>query len=271
MGTPLAKPGDQKSTSKDYLNLGDMRLLVNKWGSDELGCSTTLSVAVNSDKTFGWTFNRGNCGDTAGAKPDYPELEFGIHPFGTNSSLVTSPSFSSTTVLPLQIKNITSASVTIDSMNINLQNGANWNIDFELWLSQRNPVTEADPGVWSELITFFGWDAKQWPCDTTMTGTVTAGDKSYGLCHQSDAWGTAPNQWRYWQFRMNGGPSNSFSGKIDVKSLLTYLVGKGYSTDLWVTRFEVGSEIADNDSGSVSFKNVTFEVNGTSKSPQFGP
>jgi hypothetical protein len=42
-----------------------------------------------------------------------------------------------------------------------------------------------------------------------------------------------------------------------------------YSRDLWVTRFEVGSEIDDNTAGSVTLRNITFEINGTSKSPQF--
>jgi hypothetical protein len=264
-GVGLARPGDSKTGSREYLNFGDFRLLNNKWGSDELGCKTTMKVFANADKSFGWSFDRGACGGNK-QKPDYPEIEFGIHPFGAGSSLATSPSFSSTKVLPLQIKDITSAAVIIDSLNASIQRASTWNVDFELWLSQRNPVTDANPGVYAELITFWGWQ-DTWACD--KSGTVTAGDKTYSLCHQSDSWGSG---WRYYQLRANGGPSNGFSGKVDVKALLDWLVNTyGFSKDLWVTRLEVGSELDDNTSGGVTLKNITFQVNGTSKTAQFAP
>jgi hypothetical protein len=263
-GVGLAKPGDSKTGSREYLNLGDFRLINNKWGSDELGCNTSMKIFVNSDRSFGWDFNRGACGGNK-EKPDYPEVEFGIHPFGAGNSLATTPSFASTSILPIQIKNLMSASVTVDGLNIALQNANAWNINFEFWLSQKNPVTEADPGVYAELIVFWGWQ-DTWECD--QTGNVTAGSKSYGLCHQSDQW--AGGKWRYFQFRADGGSQRSFSGKVDVKALVQWLVtNKNYSQDLWITRFEVGSEIDDNTSGTVTMRNVTFEVNGTSKAARF--
>ncbi len=262
-GVPLAKPGDSKTASREYLNMGDFRLLVNKWGSDELGCKTNMKVFVNNDKSFGWEFDRGGCGGNK-QKPDYPEIEFGIHPFGAGSNLATTPSFSSTSLLPLQIKDIMSASVIIDGLNVNIQKASTWNVNFEFWLSRNNPVSEADPGVHAELITFWGWK-DDWACD--KSGSATSGDKSYNLCHQSDSWG---NGWRYYQFRANGGPAQGFSGKVDVKALIDWLVNnQNYSKDLWVTRFEVGTELDDNTAGSVTLKNITFEVNGMSRSPQF--
>lgn len=262
-GIPLAKPGDTKNESRSYLNLGDMRLIVNKWGSDELNCPTNLSVFVRSDKTFGWEFDRGACGGNK-EKPDYPEIEFGIHPFGAGNSLATTPSFSSTTLLPIQIKDITSASVVLDNLNIAIERASTYNLNFEFWLSQRNP-TEGDPGVHAELITFFGWQ-DGWDCD--KSGNVQAGDRGFNLCHQDDQW--AGGKWRYFQFRVNGGSTNNFSGRVDVKALIEWLVSNaGYSRDLWVTRLEVGSEIDDNTKGSVTLRNITFEINGTSKSAQF--
>jgi len=264
-GVPLARPGDSKNQSRAYLNLGDMRLIANKWGSDELNCNTSLRVFVNNDKSFGWDFDRGACGGDK-TKPDYPEIEFGIHPFGAGNSLATTPSFSSTSLLPIQIKDITSASVVLDSLNISIQRASTYNLNFEFWLSQRNPATDANPGVHAELITFFGWQ-DSWACD--KSGNVQAGDKGFNLCHQDDAW--ADGKWRYFQFRLNGGSTNSVSGRIDVKALIDWLVSNaGYSRDLWVTRLEVGSEIDDNTAGTVTLKNITFEVNGSSKSPQFG-
>jgi hypothetical protein len=261
-GVGLAKPGDSKSGSSEYLNLGDIRLLNNKWGSDELGCNTAMKVYVANDGSIGWDFNRETCGGK-GEKPDYPEIEFGIHPFGIGNALETSPPFSSTKLLPIQIKDITSASLLIDNLSINLQKPGSWNINFEMWLSERNPLTDPNPGVYAEIITFWGWEATRWPCEES--GNVTSGDKSYRLCHLVNDW--AGGKWRYIQFWVNGGPMTTFSGKLDAKAFLDWAVNtQGYSRDLWVTRFEVGSEIDDQTSGSVKVRNITFEVNGTSKS-----
>ena len=63
-GMALAKPGATTSTSNAYFNLGDMRLINNRWGSDRSQLQgATQSVFINSDKTIGWSFNRGNCGE----------------------------------------------------------------------------------------------------------------------------------------------------------------------------------------------------------------
>jgi hypothetical protein len=269
MGVPLAKPGDMKSGKREFLNLGDMRIINNKWGSDELGCNgTQMSVFVNQDKSVGWNFNRPMCGGAA-AKPDYPEIEFGIHPFGSGSSLATSPSYSSTMVLPKQIKDIATATITFDNFAINLQQPTSWNLNFEFWLSQENPVTSANPGVYAEVIVFWGWEASRfvnWKC--TESGSVNSGGKNYNLCHHDDNW--ANGQWRYWQFSVENGPQQNFNGTLDVKPFLEFVKSKGYSDTMWVTRFEIGSEIDDNTSGSVSLKNVTFDVNNNPKSIQLG-
>jgi hypothetical protein len=271
-GKELASPGDKTSTPSDYLNLGDIRLLANRWGSDELNCSgTSLSVFVNTDKSLGWTINRPVCdttgkeGKSSGEHPDYPEVEFGIHPFGIGNSLATSPDFSSTTLLPRQIKDLTSATVKIDNMSFALQGQQSWNMNFEFWLSQNDPTT-ANSGVYAELIAFWGWENGRWPCDVALgSQTASSGGKTYKLCHQSDTW--ADGKWRYYQFWDQNGPSTNFNGTVDIKALLDWLVNNhGYSKDLWLTRIEVGTEIDDNTGGTVTMKNISFEVNGTSKS-----
>jgi hypothetical protein len=69
------------------------------------------------------------------------------------------------------------------------------------------------------------------------------------------------------QFRATDGPQTTFNGTLDVRKLLDYLVNtRGYSSDYWVTRFEVGSEIDDLTQGTVSVQGVTFEVNGQTRS-----
>ena len=279
-GKRNAAPGSMTSTAQDYLRLGEIRLLNNNWGSAELGCTAPMSVFVNQDRSFGWTFNRGDC-DMAGSNqnPDFPQVEFGIHPFGVGNALATSPDFSSTTLLPLQIRNITSASVTIQGLNIQLQRGGSWNITFEFWLSTQNPNTQGNAGVHTELMTFWGWQSGRWPsapgADGSQDGgsgtgqTVTSSNKTYTLWVQRDNWADG---WRYYQFRDNAGPGMSFNGSVNVKSLLDYLVNtRGFSPDLWVTRLEVGSEIDDLTQGTVTMQNITFEVNGQSRSPVFGP
>lgn len=268
-GQALAKAGDKTSVSKAYLNLGEMRLINNRWGSDELGCTgTQQSVFVNSDKTLGWTFNRPTCGGNKG-KPDYPEIEFGVAPFGATSPLLTTPACSSTTLLPIQLKSLTSASITLNSFNVSFTNPSIWNMDFEVWLSRENPVTSANPGVFAEIITFWGWENGRWPCNISNPPTVSSGSNSYRICHQSDTW--ANGQWRFYNFNVDGGPYQTVNGKVDVKAFIDKVVSSyGLSTDLWLTRIEVGTEIDDNTAGSVKINGITFEVNGASRSPEFG-
>jgi len=267
-GIPLAKPGDMTNVSRKYLNLGEMRVINNRWGSDELNCAgTTQRVFIGTDGSLNWEFNRPACGG-AKAKPDYPEIEFGVAPFGATNSLLTTPAFSSTMVLPKQVKDLTSASILIDTLQISLQKPTIWNINFEIWLSQKNPLTDPNPGVYAEIIAFWGWENGRWPCDKSGN-LANAGSHSYHMCHQSDTW--ADGKWRFYNFNVDNGPLTTFNGTVNVKAFIDYVVKTyGLSTDLWLTRMEVGSEIDDNTQGSVKIKNITFEVNGTSKKPEFG-
>jgi hypothetical protein len=269
----LAKPGDSTSTSRSYLNLGEIRLLNNRWGSDALGCSgTQMKVLVNSDKTFGYEFNRPTCGGAKG-KPDYPEIEFGVAPFGANSPDLTSPACSSTSLLPIQLKSLTSATVNIDNFVSTFSKPGYYDTNFEFWISKENPLTSASPGVYAEVIVFLGWDGVRmqqtvgWPCD--KSGSVTAGSFGFNLCHQKDGWGSG---WRFFNFNVNNGPMSTFSGKVDVKAMLDWVMKtySGFTTDMWLTRIEVGTEVDDNTAGTARFNNLTFEINGTSKSVELG-
>lgn len=279
-GKENASPGDMTSTNQDYLRLGEIRILNNNWGSEDLGCANShFSVFVNQDSSFGWTFDRGTCGGM-GSKPDFPQIEFGIHPFGIGSPLATSPEFSSTTLLPIQVKDVSSASVTIEDLNVVLEKEGSYNITFEFWLSERNPVTDPNPGVYAELMTFWGWQNGRWPEDGPgMNGSADGGSgtgdkvnsdgKPYTLWVQRDIWADG---WRYFQFRADDGPKKNFDGKVDVKPLIDYLVNsRGYSKDYWVTRLEVGSEIDDETKGTVTMKGVTFEINGEQRSEVIVP
>ena len=273
-GVALAKPGVTTSTSKQYFNLGDMRLINNRWGSDALNCSGTVqSVYINADKTLGWSFNRPTCGGMRG-DPDFPEIEFGVAPFGTTSSLLTTPPFSSTTLLPIQIKNLNSASVTLNNFTTTFQNPSYWDSNFEFWISKEDPTVNANAGVYAEIIMFLGWESNRlntaaggWTCD--KSGTVTAGATTLTLCHQSDTWSNG--QWRFFNFNVSNGPLSDYNNKADIKAILTWVMANytGFTTDMWLTRIEVGTEIDDNTQGSAQVNNVTFEINGTSKVPQF--
>ena len=252
-----------------------MRMINNRWGSDELGCTgTTQKVYINSDRTIGWDFNRPVCGG-AKAKPDYPEVEFGVAPFGATSPLLTTPAFSTTTLLPKQIKDITQGSVRVDTMGITLSKPTIWNINFEMWLSQQNPLTTANPVVYAEIIVFWGWETGRWPCQAAELSkpSFQAGSNTYQLCHQADVWGPAGGQqWRFYQFNVTGNSLTNYSGTIDAKVLTDWVVNNfGLSRDLWVTRYEIGSEIDDNTAGTVKIKNLTFSVNNTAKSIELQP
>jgi len=280
-GKENAKRGESTDVPQDYLRLGDIRILNNNWGSEDLGCTapkSTMSVFVDEAGAFGWNFNRGDCAQmTDTSHPDFPQVEFGIHPFGIGSDLETSPPFSSTTVLPIQIKDIDIASITLDNFSIALNGRDSWNITMEFWLSQGDP-REPNPGVYAEIMAWWGWDAGRWPCDLNNDGmvdygpSVQSGAMSYTLCHQSDNWASG---WRYFQFRAGDGTDGNirenFSGTVDVKAFLDHLVSqRQYSEELWLTRMEVGSEIDDDTGGTVKMNNITFTVNDQSRSAVIG-
>ncbi len=281
-GVPLELPAS-KTESWDYLMMGDVKLLLNKWGSDALelegACTSEYEIWANEDEVFGWTFNRPDCGGGDGF-PDYPEIEVGVAPFNEEEDADLRKSTS--IILPMQIKDIHSASVTLDDFKIDLTADASWNINFELWLSQEDPTTTITPKPEYELMTFWGWMENRWPCNqadgefgANLTLPKGSGTMDYTLCHYGKDWGgNEISKWDYFQFRAgDGGDHNSkreFTGKLDVKEALDWLVKHaGASTDLWVTRFEVGTEIGNNTAGTVSFKSVIFEVNGEERSPEF--
>ena len=281
-GKENAKPGDKTSVAQDYLRLGEIRILNNNWGSEDLNCNnSSFEVYVNNDKSFGWNFQRGDCADNGNpqavpvvppdtAHPDFPQVEFGIHPFGIGSDLVTSPEFSSTTLLPLQLKDITSASVTLSNLSIS-GSLTTWNMATEFWLSEGDPRQPAGSvHVHTELMAWWGWQQGRWKCDS-QPDNVQAGTMGYTLCHQSDNWADG---WRYYQFRAGDGSDGNirqeFNGTVNMKAFIDYLVNnRGYSKDLWLTRLEVGTEIDDDTSGTVRMNNVTFEVNGEERSAEF--
>ncbi len=273
-GVALAKPCTSISASKGYLNLGDMRLINNRWGADTLNCSGAMyTVTAGCDKSLSWMFSRPACGGNR-ADPDFPEVEFGVAPFGNTSNLLTTPAFSSTTLLPIQIKNLNSASVSLTNYSTTFTNPSFWDSNFEFWISKQDPRTNANAQVYAEIIMFLGWNANRnnsssggWTCD--KSGTVTAGGATFNLCHQSDSWSSG---WRFFNFNLSNGPSSNFSGTGDVKAILDWVMKNysGFTTDMWLTRIEVGTEIDDNTAGSASIKNISFEVNGTVKSPTFG-
>ena len=63
---------------------------------------------------------------------------------------------------------------------------------------------------------------------------------------------------------------NTFGGQFDVKAFIDWVTQNysGFTTDMWLTRIEVGTEIDDSTQGSAKINNLTFEINGTSRSVQ---
>lgn len=274
-------PGTNDESWGEFM-MGELRLLNNKWGSVQTKCpDASQEIFVNADHSFGWEFSRGSCGFyvSAGDSPDYPEVEIGIAPFdktGPDAEVNVSTS----DILPLQIKDINSASVTLDNYRIELEAGKDksWNLNFELWVSIKDPRVELLPDPEIELMVFWGWNENRWGCDDAWSqngvgsNQMSSNGKNYTLCHQSDTWGSDEKPWRYFQFRDNdGSPQHKdFTGKLDIKATLDWLVQHaGVSGELWVTRFEVGTEIDDNTAGKVTIDDMTYEVNGEERSPQF--
>ncbi len=269
-------PGETKPTvtapasskvDSDYFVLGEARLLNNNWGSQALGCKAPYEIFVNADKTFGWKWDRASttCGGNK-SKPDYPEVEFGMHPFGVSQQLITSPDYSSTTVLPIQVKDVTSASVKIEGLSITTTADAAWNMNFEMWFCEQHPATGTHTTAYGETMNWFGWSSDQYNWNGVL-GSLEAG-QSYDLLHSDDHWPAGQaQQWKYRQYRLKSS-TRQFSGTVDVKKMLDHLVGQGWPKDLWIARFEVGTELDDGSAGTVTIRKITFEVNGQQRATE---
>ena len=269
-------PGETKPTvtapasskvASDYFVLGEARLLNNNWGAQALGCNASYEIFVNADKSFGWRWDRAStkCGGDKG-KPDYPEVEFGMHPFGVSKHLVTSPDYSSTTVLPIQIKDVETASVKIEGLSIMTTSDANWNMNFEMWFSTEHPATGKHTTAYGETMNWFGWSSDQYNWNGVL-GSLEAG-QSYDLYHSDDHWPAGQaEQWKYRQYRLKSS-TRQFDGTVDVKKILNKLTGEGWPPNLWIARFEVGTELDDGSAGTVTIKKITFEVNGQQRATE---
>ena len=269
-------PGETKATvtapanskvASDYFVLGEARLLNNNWGAQALGCKAPYEIFVNADKTFGWKWDRAGtkCGGDK-SKPDYPEVEFGMHPFGVSQQLITSPDYSSTTILPIQVKDVTTASVKIEGLSITTTSDAAWNMNFEMWFSEQHPATGTHTTAYGETMNWFGWSSDQYNWNGVL-GSLEAG-QSYDLFHSDDHWPAGQaQQWKYRQYRLKN-PSKQFNGTVDVKKILDHLVGQGWPSSLWIARFEVGTELDDGSAGTVTIKKITFEINGKQRATE---
>jgi hypothetical protein len=269
-------PGETKPTvtapasskvPKDYFVLGEARLLNNNWGAQALGCNAPYEIFVNADKTFGWKWDRNTtkCGGDK-SKPDYPEVEFGMHPFGVSTQIITSPDYSSTTILPIQIKDVTTASVKIEGLSIVTTADAAWNMNFEMWFCEQHPATGTHTTAYGETMNWFGWSSDQYNWNGVL-GSLEAG-QSYDLMHSDDHWPAGQaQQWKYRQYRLKSS-SKQFSGTVDVKKILTALTGQGWPSSLWIARLEVGTELDDGSAGTVTMKKITFEVNGQQRATE---
>jgi hypothetical protein len=216
-----------------------------------------------------------------------------VAPFGNQSSLLTTPTYSSTTLLPIQISNLQSATLGLSSYTTNITSAVNssyWDGNFEFWISREDPTTTANAGVYAEIIMFMNYEPNRnngsaggWNCD--HNGTVTAGSYTFTLCHESDIWSN--NQWRFFNFMLTGATSSATNtpanGTADIKAILSWVMsnygnstassggGAGaFSNSMYLTRIEVGTEVDDNTAGSVKISNLSFNINGTTKGITFG-
>ena len=80
-------------------------------------------------------------------------------PFGTTSSLLTTPAFSSTTLLPIQISEAHQRQRHARQLHHHLPNPTYWDSNFEFWISKNDPTTNTNAGVYAEIIAFLGWES----------------------------------------------------------------------------------------------------------------
>lgn len=229
-------------------------MFTNEWTDME----ADTCVWLKEDGTFGWNWTRGATGMApTPTYPNYPEVEFGINPWANGSGT------SSTTLLPKKIKDITSASMTLD-VNTAITGGnssTGWNLAFELWFTDADP-TAGPAAVKGELMVFLANAPNYYPTPAKTDIVVQSAGKNYKLFESADDWG----DWGYYrQYRLDT-QDGAFNGELDIMPFLQrYLNEEGGNGEYYVTRFEIGNEVFQNSGGTTTFKSLSFEVNGETR------
>lgn len=269
-GPAVDPPGERCDGAA--IRLGEMQIFPNEWND---GRADTC-VFLEPDGTFGWRWSNGDFSAPAGAGgasglmgainpdwPNYPELEFGINPWNARGL-----DRSTTTLLPKKLGEITSASMTVNVKTV-VGGTGKWNLAFELWLSDENPVENPGSKALAEVMVFFGNIEGYYPAEPQTSETLDDGERVYTLYQSSDTWGDEENQ-KYRQYRL-GGAQTSFEGKLNIGKFLDHYKQQGWSQDLWVTRFELGNEVYSGSTGTTTIHSVSFEVNGEVREAQTMP
>jgi hypothetical protein len=250
---PQVSPRGSMFCDETPLWLGEMRGLTNEWTDPE----QMTCLFLDEQGRFGWNWSRGSTG--AGDNPtypNYPEIEFGINPWNEEGDDV-----STTTLLPLQLKDIDSASMTL-LVNTTTNNNSGWNLAFELWLADGDP-TQGPTNATGEVMIFLGNEPNYYP-QTPVGGQLNDGHNTYTLYESADDWGSW-GIYRQWRIGDTDGVVD-FNGTINIGAFLQHhLETEGWNPDFWVTRFEIGTETFQNSGGTTTFTNLSFEVNGQTR------
>ena len=160
---------------KEVLHLGEIFLETNEWSDT----NQTTCIFLDEDGTFGIEWERGDTGEQY--IPNYPKAEIGAAPWNTEGSLMSS----SSAILPIQLKDLKSASMTLDVTTTTVTNNG-WNLAFELWLSDEDP-TKGKASPKGEVMIFLGNKPKYWPWEP-KGGEFHDGHNTYTLYETSDEW-----------------------------------------------------------------------------------
>jgi hypothetical protein len=252
-GHPFVDPRGSEYCDEQPLYLGEMRLLTNEWTDP----AAETCVLLDQAGVYGWRWQRGATGLAPNPTyPNYPEVEFGINPW--NSKGIDE---STTTLLPRQLKDISSASMSVEVHTDVGDNNHGWNLAFELWLSDKDPTLgPASPK--GEIMVFLSNSPDYYPQAADTDQTLNDGEHSYKLYVSSDNWGT----WGYYrQYRLDT-HDGKFDGTLNIGAFLKhYVEQEHWDANLWVTRFELGNEVYQNTGGTTKIENLTFEVNGQTR------
>ena len=253
---PKVDPRGTRYCDKEVLHLGEIRMEANEWSDT----NQTTCIFLDKDGSFGIEWKRGETGTKkadGSSVPNYPKAEFGAAPWSSDEA----PAKSSTALLPIQLKDLESAGMTLDVTTVTVTNHG-WNLAFELWLSDEDP-TQGKARPRAELMIFLGNQPRYWPWEP-KGGTFNDGNNTYTLYESSDEW----HEWGYYrQWRLGDTDGTvEFKGKVDIGAFLKHhMEADGWDGNLWLTRFEIGNETYQNSGGTTRFRELTFEINGRSR------
>ncbi len=219
-------------------------LLSNMWATID---ETNQKICLYEDGSYSWEWQRG---DSGVGNPNYPEVIYGVKPWGQGSDGL---------LLPKQLKDISSLLMELDfDYKVTNQTGW-WYATVEFFLTDEKPTPGQDihGKTTDEIMIYFDWKGD--PIGPEFKNRIVNEGYSYAWTRREGNWGDAG--WNYSQFSIV--EKGTIPDKVDLKLFLDHINSiYGLSNDLWLGAVEFGIMYYDQTAGWGLVKKFDLVING---------